>query len=216
MTQHALISWCEDTNNILQHQIFSTCFYLLCYNIKRVGQMPSLPKCIPEGVLKGGLSETDTVSCVIKQTKPDKRRNGSRMTTSVFCVDFEINQQRNSIVSGLSLVTSKKRGPNERSFRRSYCGSPRYRCPCRSTKRWGYCTPYSANKRKTVSQYRQQLLSSGSGLKQYNWRSGYRRQTSRQSCLRDPEQSCSTGRGLAGTSRSYQTQEQRQKYRQKP
>ena len=51
MTQHALISRCEDTNNILQHQIFSTCFYLLCYNIKMVGQMPSLPKCIPEGVL---------------------------------------------------------------------------------------------------------------------------------------------------------------------
>jgi len=55
MTQHALISWCEDTNNILQHQIFSTSFYLLCYNIKMVGQMPSLPKCIPEGVLEGGL-----------------------------------------------------------------------------------------------------------------------------------------------------------------
>ena len=43
MTQHALISRCEDTNNILQHQIFSTSFYLLCYNIKMVGQMPSLP-----------------------------------------------------------------------------------------------------------------------------------------------------------------------------
>ena len=55
MTQHALISWCEDTKNILQHQIFSTCFYLLCYIIKMAGQMPNLPKCIPEGVLEGGL-----------------------------------------------------------------------------------------------------------------------------------------------------------------
>ena len=43
MTQHALISRCEVTKNILQHQIFSTSFYLLCYNIKMVGQMPNLP-----------------------------------------------------------------------------------------------------------------------------------------------------------------------------
>ena len=62
MTQHALISRCEVTNNILQHQIFSTSFYLLCYNIKMVGQMPSLPKCIPEGVLEGGLRESPCVT----------------------------------------------------------------------------------------------------------------------------------------------------------
>ena len=30
----------------------------------------------------------------------NKTKNGSRLTTSVFCVDFEINQQRNSIVTG--------------------------------------------------------------------------------------------------------------------
>ena len=30
----------------------------------------------------------------------NKTGNGSRLTTSVFCVDFEINQQRNSIVTG--------------------------------------------------------------------------------------------------------------------